>query len=67
MKISQLLSLDGSFVARVGQRNVVDIYITNELPSNRYFPNVIFYEVVKDDGSEFFYPREMFISKWEKD
>ncbi|QBJ03794.1 hypothetical protein SAC12B_0005 [Lactobacillus phage SAC12B] len=67
MKIRELLSLDGSFVARVGQRNVVDIYITNELPSNRYFPNAIFYEVVKDNGSEIFYPREMFISVWEKD
>lgn len=67
MKIRELLSLDGSFVARLGQRNVVDIYITNELPSNRYFPNAIFYEVVKDNGSEIFYPREMFISVWEKD
>lgn len=67
MKISQLLSLDGSFVASVGHRNVKRIFITNELPNNKYYANSIFYEVVKDDGSELFYPREMFISKWEKD
>lgn len=67
MRISQLLSLDGGFVASVGQRNVTSIYITNKLPSNKYYPNAIFYEVVKDNGSEIFYPREMFISVWEKD
>ena len=66
MKISQLLSLDGSFVASVGQRNVVDIYISDEMPDNKHYPKSLFYVVVKDSGSEFIYPREMFISVWEK-
>jgi len=67
MEINQLISLDGRVVEGVGKKNVKSIYITDKMPDNKHYPKSLFYEVVKDNGSVLFYPREMFISKWEKD